>query len=49
VFTCNLLGIKSLEFRIWERSFKYHRNYKKLQQIQTLLRKIRKYSSSKKK
>ena len=49
VFACNLLGIKSLDFRIWERSFKYHGNYEKLKQIQILLRKIRKYSSSKKK
>ena len=32
---------KSLEFRIWARSFKYKGNFKKLLKIQQLLRKIR--------
>ena len=42
LFFGNLIGIKSQEFRIWERSMKYRNNSKKLQQIQRLLRKTRK-------
>jgi len=37
-----LIGIKSLEFRIWERSMKYRSNSLKLAQIQDILRSIRK-------
>lgn len=38
----NLLGIKAVEFRIWERSMKSRGNPKKLEKIQQLLRKMRK-------
>jgi len=37
----NLLGIKSQEFRIWERTMKHRTDWIKLQEIQRLLRKIR--------
>lgn len=41
LFLKNLLGIKSLDFRIWERSLKWRDNSEKLQKIQTQLRRIR--------
>ncbi len=40
-FSKNLLGIKSLEFRIWERSMKHRHDHEKLAKIQALMRKIR--------
>lgn len=42
MFSRNLLGVKSLEFRVWERSMKYRSNFEKLEQIQQKLRKLRK-------
>lgn len=41
VFQNNLLGMKSQEFRIWERTFKFRHFHKKLEQTQMLLRKQR--------
>ena len=38
----NLVGIKSQEFRIWERSMKFRGNWEKLEKIQHILRKFRK-------
>ena len=43
MFTRKFLGIKSLEFRIWERSMKHRHNSKKLQETRALLKKLRKY------
>lgn len=37
-----LLGIKSQEFRVWERSMKYRNDSLKLQEIQALMRRMRK-------
>lgn len=42
VFSRKLLGVKSLEFRVWERSLKHRFNSEKLEQIQQKLRKLRK-------
>lgn len=43
----HLLGIKSQEFRIWERSMKFRENWEKLEKIQHILRKFRKRESEK--
>lgn len=37
-----LIGIKSQEFRVWERSMKYRHNSEKLRSIQALMRRMRK-------
>lgn len=42
VFLGSLLGMKSLEFRIWERSMKFRTQYDKLEKIHFLMRRIRK-------
>lgn len=42
IFVDSFLGMKSLEFRIWERSLKFVPQYDKLRKIQLLLRRIRK-------
>lgn len=38
----SMKGMKSFEYRIWARSFKYKGNYAKLLHIQSIMRKIRK-------
>jgi hypothetical protein len=38
-------GIKSFEYRIWARSFKYKGHYEKLLKIKNLIHKIRSSSS----
>jgi len=40
-FASKLIGIKSLEFRIWERSMKHRFDYEQLKCIQTLLTNLR--------
>lgn len=41
-FKNTMKGVKSLEYRIWARSYKHKNNYKKLYEIRDLVRKLRK-------
>jgi hypothetical protein len=45
-FDSNLLGVKSLEFKIWKRTLKFRKDPIKLQKVQLLLQKIRSFRST---
>jgi LAGLIDADG endonuclease len=49
LFSGQLLGMKSFEFRLWERSMKHRDDHKKLQEMQHTMRQIKsRFSESKK-